>query len=408
MFEVGSKVDGWQITSVVHTGSMAVTYAVTRPPDPRRFAMKVLFLREPSFQERLRRAGALLVGVRHPNLLPVIEVVDVDGLVAVVSPLVDGVNLTQWLAGEARGVPEVVQLFRRVCQGLRVAHEHGLVHRNLKPQKVLVDLTGRPYIHDFMLGKVVDADPDRAVTQIGTTFGTPQYMAPEQFRGASQVDPRADLFSLGCLLYEMLAGRRAFDGKGLMEIYKAVGAGPRPVLRESCPQAPDALAALVDDLLAIEPDRRPSSAREVVARLDGDPELRLLVNPSHRTATPVSALTSGREPTIERRAPLAAEPLAVVAAEPPAVVAHAPPPTDTPVSADNRPRLSSPSLITFTDGDSSESIPATVAVARLAAAAPALPAPAPPAPTSPRLGVVLVVLFIVVAGATFLIIGLAS
>jgi len=294
MLQVGSTVDGWNIDAVIHQGSMAITYAVSHDERHQAYAMKLLFLQESSFQERLRRAGEALRTIRHPNLLPIVDVVDIEGKIAVVSDFVEGTNLTGWCAAEERSLTDIVQLFRKACLGLRAAHAHGLVHRNLKPAKILVSLTNHPYIHDFMLGKVLSTEAEKAVTQMGTTFGTPQYMAPEQFRGASSVDERADVFSMGCILFEMVTGRRAFDGTGVVEIYQQVASGDRPKVHDVRADCPEALEALVVDMLAPDPDDRIPSVRELVSRLDGDPELRLLVNPSFSTATPVSALTSDR------------------------------------------------------------------------------------------------------------------
>ncbi len=294
MLQVGSTVDGWNIGAVIHQGSMAVTFAVSHNDRPAAYAMKLLFLQEPSFQERLRRAGRTLRTIRHPNLLPIVDVVEIEGNVAVVSEFVDGTNLTGWCEATDHTLTQRVQLFRKACMGLRAAHSHGLVHRNLKPAKILVGLTGHPYIHDFMLGKVLDGPAEKAVTQMGTTFGTPQYMAPEQFRGASSVDERADVFSMGCILFEMVTGRRAFDGTGVVEIYQQVNTGDRPKLHDLRPDCPPALEKLVSEMLAPDPDDRVPSVRELIARLDGDADLRSLVNPSFSTATPVSVLTSER------------------------------------------------------------------------------------------------------------------
>jgi len=294
MLKVGSTVDGWNIDAVIHQGSMAVTFAVSHNDRPTAYAMKLLFLQEPSFQERLRRAGKTLRTIRHPNLLPIVDVVEIEGKVAVVSEFVEGTNLTGWCEAADRTLTQHVQLFRKACLGLRAVHSHGLVHRNLKPAKILVSLTDHPYIHDFMLGKVLDGPAEKAVTQMGTTFGTPQYMAPEQFRGASNVDVRADVFSMGCILFEMVTGRRAFDGTGVVEIYQQVNTGDRPKVHDLRADCPPALEKLVREMLAPDPDDRVPTVRELIARLDGDADLRSLVNPSFSTATPVSALISER------------------------------------------------------------------------------------------------------------------
>jgi serine/threonine protein kinase len=283
MHDIGSTMAGWQLVRVLHQGSMAVTYEV-RPDGARsdgvlvprgRYVLKLMFLRDPSFQERLRRVGEAQRGARHPHLVDIVDVIDVDGSVGVVSPYVDGVDLATW-AQAGHPVPEVVVLFRKLVDGVVAAHDRGLVHRNLKPQKVLITADGEPHLHDFMLGKTLTTDSAAALTQMGTTFGTPQYMSPEQFRGAADVDARTDLFSLGCLLFELLTGRRAFDGTGLMDIYQQVSKGSAPPPSTLNPEVPPALDALVAALLAVDRDARPASARIVADRIDHDPTLRAL------------------------------------------------------------------------------------------------------------------------------------
>ena len=295
MFDRGTVIGGWTVDELLHQGSMATTFRVQREGVPSPHVLKLLFLRDPAFQERLRRAADVLITVRHPNLVSVVELVEHEGMQGIVSRFVEGTDLATWSATEQRPLTAVIKVFRQLTQGLRAAHDHGLVHRNLKPAKVLIDLTGRPHVHDFMLGKVLATSPEDAVTQLGTTFGTPQYMAPEQFRGAAGVDERADLFSLGCLLFELVAGRRAFEGQGLMEIYQNVSQGVRDDLTTVRSDVPPALERLVRDLTAPDPADRPDSARAVIDRLS-EPELRALLSPSFSTATPVAALTVTPEP----------------------------------------------------------------------------------------------------------------
>jgi serine/threonine-protein kinase len=283
MHTIGSTIAGWHLVRELHQGSMAVTYEVRpegaevdgRPVPAGRYVLKLMFLRDPSFQERLRRVGEAQRGIQHPHLVDIIDVIDAEGSVGVVSRFVDGTDLASWAAA-GHDVPDVIQLFRKLVDGLMAAHERGLVHRNLKPQKVRITADGTPLIHDFMLGKTLTTTSAAALTQMGTTFGTPQYMSPEQFRGAGDVDARADLFSLGCLLFELLTGRRAFDGQGLMDIYKQVAEGAAPAPSSVNPAVPEAVDALVADLLAVDRDARPASARVVAERLDREPELRNL------------------------------------------------------------------------------------------------------------------------------------
>ena len=280
MLSVGSTIHGWHVRRELHQGSMAITYEV-RPEGAQvdgttvrdgRYVLKIMFLRDPSFQERLRRVGHAQKGLTHPHLVDIIDVLDLDGSVAVISRYVEGTDLAAW-AQQGHDVRDVIVLFRKLVDGLVAAHERGLVHRNLKPQKVRITEDGAPLIHDFMLGKTLTTDSATALTQMGTTFGTPQYMSPEQFRGAADVDARADLFSLGCLGFELLTGRRAFDGQGLMDIYKQVSSGEAPAPSSINPAVPPEVDALIAHLLAVDRDERPASARVVAERLDRHPVL---------------------------------------------------------------------------------------------------------------------------------------
>lgn len=274
MLAQGERVGGWTVVRTMHDGNLAVTYEVRRAGDGSRYALKLLHLRDPTFQERLRRTADALSKVAHPNLVGIIEAVEHEGAPGVVSRYVDGLPLDAW-AASGRSLPEVLEVMRGLADALHAVHERGLVHRNLKPQKVIVTPDGHPMVHDFLLGKLLGTNPDDRMTQMGTTFGTPQYMSPEQFQGAGKVDARADLFSLGCLSYEMLTGQRAFEGRNLMTIYEKVLMGDRGELTMLRPDVPPAVVRLIDDLLAPDRDDRPPSAQAVAVRLDTDPALRM-------------------------------------------------------------------------------------------------------------------------------------
>lgn len=372
MYDVGTVIAGWHIDEVLHQGSMATTYRVHRPGENEPHALKLLLVRDPAFQERLRRSATVLVGVEHPNLVPVTGLVEHEGQQGIISRYLPSVDLATWLDGQPADLDEAMAVFHELARGLEAAHAHGLVHRNLKPGKVLVDEDGHAHLHDFMLGKVMTVDPGAAVTQMGTTFGTPQYMPPEQFRGAALVDERADLFALGCLLFELLTGRRAFDGKGLMDIYEKVLDGERPALTELRPEAPEALDRLITDLTRPEVDDRIPSATALLERLATDP-----------------GLTPWADPRATPAPPPAPEP------EPEAAPAPTPSLHDGPVLDPDMPQSGVPSIIDFNhfDDASEESDPQPVAGGGLRIDAdqleklrppPSAPAPAPePAPAPP-------------------------
>jgi serine/threonine-protein kinase len=267
--EVGTKIGRYTVTSLLADGDLAVTWKVEA--EGVAYALRLLVLRDQGFSERLRRAAAAQRELHHPNLLRVVDVVEVDGCPGVVTDFVLGRNLDQWIASGPHPPSEVLLLFKQMVSGVRAAHEAGLIHRNLKPSKVLVgrDATGmvQVRISDFLLGKV-QVQNNAALTQLGTTFGTPQYMSPEQFRGAANVDERGDLFALGCLLYEMATGRRAFAGTSLLEVYQQVAGCDYLPVDEVRPGLPAWVGRIVGALLQPNPGERVASAAELLELLD--------------------------------------------------------------------------------------------------------------------------------------------
>jgi serine/threonine protein kinase len=270
VLEIGSNVGRYRIEALIGEGDLASTYRVSADGVP--YALRVLVVRDTGFSERLRRASLAQANVAHPNLLRVVDVLEANGSPGVVTEFVEGTDLESWIAQGQHRPLEVLTLFRQMVDGVRAAHAAGLIHRNLKPSKVLigraVDGGPRVQIADFLLGKVRQNEGGgAAVTQLGTTFGTPQYMSPEQFRGAASVDERADLFALGCLLYEMATGRRAFDGKNLLDVYGQVSSGKYRPVDEVRPGLPPWVGQLVDKLLAPEPGARIQTASILLEEL---------------------------------------------------------------------------------------------------------------------------------------------
>ena len=182
-------------------------------------------------------------------------------------PLLRGQSLHNQLQGGARlAGPEALRIGREIAEGLAAAHELGLIHRDIKPANIWIEEgTGRVKILDFGLARV--ANETARLTQDGTILGTPAYMAPEQASGSKDVDRRSDLFSLGCVLYRMVTGRRAFPAESTAALLLAlVHKEPVPP-RQLNPDVPLALDRLILQLLAKDPNARPESARTVVEAL---------------------------------------------------------------------------------------------------------------------------------------------
>jgi serine/threonine protein kinase/Tol biopolymer transport system component len=212
------------------------------------------------FQQEARAASAF----DHPNICTIYEVGETaDGQLYLAMPCYDGETLRRRLESGPLPVDEAVDVAAQVARGLAKAHRQGIVHRDIKPANLIVTSDGVVKILDFGIAKLAGA---AALTRTGSTLGTPAYMSPEQMKG-QEVDARSDLWSLGVVLYEMLAGRRPFPGDHESVVRQAIlSAQPEP-LSHVRPEVPPAVQQLVDALLAKDPDKRAPAADEVAATL---------------------------------------------------------------------------------------------------------------------------------------------
>ena len=249
-------------------GGGASVWEVLDPATRERFALKIPHL-QTTLAERLLREGRVQAGLRHPNLLPVLRVLEIDGRPGLLMPLVRGPSLEALLQHYRPARDEALALFRGVTAGVGHAHAQGLIHRDLKPANVLLDpgpsdASPRdlaPRVADFGVAKSLDLDGLR--TRTGAVLGTPAYMAPEQLRDASRVDHRADLWSLGVMLYELLLGRRPFAAGSFPALIHAHGLGAE------LSELPSGFQGLIAALLQPDPAARPSSCEALLACLEG-------------------------------------------------------------------------------------------------------------------------------------------
>jgi len=221
--------------------------------------------------ERFEREIALAAGLQQANIVPVISAGDVEGLPWYSMPYVDGESLRTRIGRGTVPIAEVIAILRDVVRALKYAHERGIVHRDIKPDNVL--LSGdAAVVTDFGIAKAVSAARtsvgSAALTQMGMSIGTPAYMAPEQAAGDPDVDHRADLYSLGCMAFELLAGRPVFAERTPQRMLAAHMTEAPPRLAELRPDCPPGLASLVMGLLEKVPEKRPQSAAELLSALD--------------------------------------------------------------------------------------------------------------------------------------------
>ena len=262
----GSVVDGrYTVLQRIGSGGMADVWLADDTHLQRRVALKVLharFAQDGEFVERFRREAEAAAGLQHPNVVAVFDRGDVDGTYYIAMQYLEGRTLKQLI--EAGLTPEqAVGLIRQVLEGARFAHRHGVVHRDLKPQNVIVDADGKATVTDFGIARAGVSE----ITQAGSVMGTPHYLSPEQAQGFD-VTAVSDLYSIGVMLYEALTGRVPFEADSAVAV--AMKQVSQPPQRPSSinPQISPALDAVVMRALEKEPGQRFQSADAFIAALD--------------------------------------------------------------------------------------------------------------------------------------------
>ena len=254
-------------------GGMSRTYVAMERSLSRRVVVKVLSpeLAAGVSVERFKREILLAAQMQHPHIVPVLSSGEAAGLPWFTMPYVEGESLRARLAEGPVSIGEAVSVLRDVARALAFAHSHGVVHRDIKPDNVLLS-QGSATVTDFGIAKAISAartgPAGATLTMAGTSIGSPAYMAPEQAAGDPNVDHRTDIYSFGCLAYELLAGRPPFDASSPAKLLGAhLGEKPRNV-RELRGDITEPLAALVMQCLEKDPAARPQEARDLARVLD--------------------------------------------------------------------------------------------------------------------------------------------
>jgi tRNA A-37 threonylcarbamoyl transferase component Bud32/tetratricopeptide (TPR) repeat protein len=256
--------DRYAIDSELGRGGMATVYLATDLKHDRRVAVKVLRpeLASAIGWERFRREVRIAAPLNHPHILPVHDSGEVDGLLFYVMPLVEGESLKERLQRVGRLAPvEALKITREVISALSYAHAHGVVHRDIKPGNILLS-AGEAVVADFGIAKALSEAGSDQMTQTGVALGSPAYMSPEQSRGEPEIDGRSDIYSLGCVLYEMLAGEPPFAGNTPLEMIARSLREEPPPLGSKVGGVPPSVEAAVHRALSKSPEDRYSTARE--------------------------------------------------------------------------------------------------------------------------------------------------
>jgi serine/threonine-protein kinase len=259
----GSTFGGYQVESVVGLGGIGVLYRARQLRLDRPVALKLVepsVARDPVVRERLRREARAVAALDHPNVVPLYEAGEEDGTVYIVTRWVDGTELGTLLHRDGPLAPrQAAQATAQIAAALELAHGKGLVHRDVKPSNLIMTSEGHVYLTDFGLAK--RAETAAGLTAADQMLGTVDYVAPEQIEG-SEPDARSDIYSVGCVLYEMLTGEPPFAAQkgGMAKMWAHVNAEPAPV-RDRRPDVPPALEEVMRRAMSKSPDERPTATQ---------------------------------------------------------------------------------------------------------------------------------------------------
>jgi len=256
---VGKTLGQYQIISELGRGGMAVVYKAYQPALQRYVAIKVLPPQlglDPDFVRRFQHEAIASARLKHPNIVTIHDVSSADGVNFIVMELVEGESLSAVIRRSGAMRPErVVSIIAQVASALDYAHQQGFIHRDIKPSNIMLGADDHVTLMDFGIAKAMSGTH---LTQTGAIIGTPEYMSPEQVRGLP-VDHRADIYSLGVVVYEMLAGQVPFSGDTASVLYKQAHELPPPI-RTRAIHVPGPVASAIDCALAKDPHQRFATA----------------------------------------------------------------------------------------------------------------------------------------------------
>jgi eukaryotic-like serine/threonine-protein kinase len=222
---VGSTIGPYQVLAFLAAGGMGEVYRARHTKLHRDVALKVLpsgVSHDPVRRRASELEAKLLASLNHANIAAIYDLIESDGIQCLVLEYVEGQTLAERLKRKRLPVSEALEIARQIAEALEYAHEQGIIHRDLKPGNVMITLNGTVKVLDFGIARILHGqtsgdDATTAQSTRGAFVGTPAYMSPEQVKG-KQVGRTSDIWAFGCVLFEMLAGRRAFDGDSVAEV----------------------------------------------------------------------------------------------------------------------------------------------------------------------------------------------
>src|SRR6266480_1902274 len=282
--EAHTTLSHYRIVSKIGAGGMGEVYLAEDTKLDRKVALKILPAEVASNRERMERfirEAKSAAALSHPNIAQIFEIGEHDGTHFIAMEFIDGQTLREKIHRERTELRKLLRYLQHVAEGLVKAHAAGIVHRDLKPDNVMITREGHAKILDFGLAKLVErppmsgADSSEVATAVmpqhstpGAIMGTVGYMSPEQAQGKTkEIDPRSDIFSFGCILFEAATGKKPFEGESVIKSLHMVVYEPAPSLADLNPSAPPELQRIVRRCLAKDADERYQSIKEVAIEL---------------------------------------------------------------------------------------------------------------------------------------------
>src|SRR6185503_2162071 len=297
---IGRTLGPYEVLEKLGEGGMGVVYRAKDTNLGRDVAIKVLpdrFVSDPERTARFRREATTLAALNHPNIASIYGLQESDGVVALVLELVEGPTLADRLASGALPINQALPIAKQIAEALETAHERGIIHRDLKPANIVLTPDGAAKVLDFGLAKVLSDSIAPSVSELthsptmlgptrdGVLLGTAPYMSPEQTRGKA-VDRRTDVWAFGCVLYELLTGRRAFGGETPSDAIAAI-LEREPDWTKLPPSTPPAIRRLLRRCLEKDPKRRLRDIGDARLELDDDSAPVLLTQTSSSSRSSV-------------------------------------------------------------------------------------------------------------------------
>jgi serine/threonine-protein kinase len=294
--EIGSRIGDYEIVSALGAGGMGKVFKVRNVISDRVEAMKVLLPdleHEPDLADRFMREIKVQASLQHPNIATLHTALRVDNQLLMLMELVEGITLDQRLQQGPIPLRDGVDYIGQVLGALGYAHQHGVIHRDIKPANMMLTAKGTVKLMDFGIAK---AAADRRLTMTGTTLGSLYYMSPEQIKGAATLDARSDLYSVGVSLYEIVTGKKPFDGDSQFAIMAAhLEKMPAPPLSLDS-KLPQALNDVILMSIAKQPEQRFQSAEAFGAALGSVRQSLGLPAVASATASAATATMQARLP----------------------------------------------------------------------------------------------------------------